>query len=104
VVDAVSVGDERVGQGTQIQQLVPVGVVPGQPGDLQAQDDPGLAQADIGDQLSEPAPARGGRARAAQVIVDHHDLIPGPAQGPGPAGQIVLPVQALGMVHRLRQR
>jgi hypothetical protein len=65
---------------------------------------PGPAQADIGDQLSEPAPARRRGTRAAQIIIDHHDLIPGPAQRLGPAGQVVLPVQALGVAGHLRQR
>jgi hypothetical protein len=39
------------------QQLIPVGVRPGQPRHLQRQDDPGLAQAHVSDQLGEPRPA-----------------------------------------------
>jgi hypothetical protein len=42
MVDAVSVGDQRVGHPGQIQQPLPVGVVAGQPGALQRQHDPNL--------------------------------------------------------------
>ena len=45
VVDAVGVGDQRVGHPGQVQQPVPVGVVAGQPGHLQRQHDPDLARA-----------------------------------------------------------
>ena len=72
VIDPVGVGDQRVGQRAQIQQLIPVGVVAGQPRHLDAEHDPDLAQADIGDQVLEPVPRRRLRTGAAQVGVDHH--------------------------------
>ncbi len=104
VVDAVGVGDQRAGQRAQVQQLVPVGVRPGQPGDLQREDDPGLAEPDIGDQLGEPGAARRARAGPAQVLVDHHHLVRGPAQPRRALPQVVLPGQALGMDPDLQQR
>ena len=52
----------------------------GQPGHLQSQDDPGLAQPDVGDQVGEALPARRGGGGAAQVLIDHDDLMAGPAQ------------------------
>ena len=59
VIDTVGVGDQRVRQRAQVQQLVPVGVVAGQPAHLDPEDDPDLTQADIGDQLLEPFPGGG---------------------------------------------
>jgi hypothetical protein len=73
VIHPVSVGDQSVGDRAQVQQLIPVGVVAGQPRHLDAQHDPDLAQADIGDQLLETGPSRGLRPGAAQIGIDHHD-------------------------------
>ena len=74
VVDAVGVGDQRVGQRAQVQQLIPVGVVAGQPADLDAEDDAHSSQADIGDQILEPFPTRRLRPRTG----------PGPYRSPAP--------------------
>ena len=59
MVDAVGVGDQRVGHPGQVQQPVPVGVVAGQAGDLQRQHDPHLPEPDLGGQLGEPRAAGG---------------------------------------------
>jgi hypothetical protein len=67
VIDAVSVGDQRVGQRAQMQQPIPVGVVTGQPTDLDAEHDPDPAQTDIGNQFLEPLPRARLSAGAAQA-------------------------------------
>ena len=41
VVEAVLVADEGAGHGADFEELVPVGVVAGQPGAFQAEHDPG---------------------------------------------------------------
>ena len=85
VVDAVLVADQCAGQGADLQQPVPVGVVPGQPGNLQAQHDAGVAHADLGDQPLEPFPVGGRRPGLALVGVDGDDLFGRPAQGDRPS-------------------
>ena len=59
VIQPVLVADQRGRHGADLQQPVPVGVVAGQPGDLQAQHDPGAAHADLGDQPLEAFPVGG---------------------------------------------
>lgn len=83
---------------------MPVGVVPRQPGDLEADDDAGLAHADVGDEPLEAFPALGAGAGAAQVIVDDDDLVGGPAERHGPAAQRVLAVGGGGVLQHLAQR
>ena len=63
VVEAVLVADQRPGERADLEQPVPVGVVAGQARDLEAEHDPGLAQADLGDQALEALAAgrRGAR-------------------------------------------
>ena len=59
VIQPVLVADQRGRHGADLQQPVPVGVVAGQPGHLQAQHDPGPAHADLGDQPLEAFPVGG---------------------------------------------
>jgi hypothetical protein len=80
---------------------VPVGGVAGQPGAFQAEDDPGPAEGDLGDQLLESFPVRGGGAGVALVDVDDGDLAGGPAQRDRPAAQVVLADRGLGVVDDL---
>ena len=50
VVHAVLVENERIGEGADLQQAMPVGVVPRQAGHLQPHDDAGAPHADIAHQ------------------------------------------------------
>ena len=59
VVEAVLVADQGAGHGADLQELVPVGVVAGQPGAFQAEHDPGPSQRYLGDHLLEALPAGG---------------------------------------------
>jgi len=90
MIDAVGIGDQRVGHPGQVQQPVPVGVVAGQPRALQRQHDPDLPEPDLGSQFGEPRAARGGGTTDPQVVVDHPHRATRPAQRHGPAGQVVL--------------
>ena len=103
MVDAVGVGDQRVADPGQVQQPVPGGVVAGQPGDLQRQDDPDLAEGDLGDHALEPVPLPGHRPGDAQVAVDDPDRLPRPAQLLGTADQVVLAGGRLGVPLHLDQ-
>jgi hypothetical protein len=82
---------------------VPVGVVAGQPGHFQADHDPGLAHANVGDQPLEPVAPFGGGAGPAEVIIDHDDLPGGPAQRGRPLPQPVLPLGRGGVLQHLPQ-
>ena len=101
VIEAVFVADQRAGHAAELQELVPVGGVAGQPGAFQAQDDPGPAEGDLGDQLLESFPVGGGGAGLALVDVDHGDLAGGPAERDRLAAQVVLADRGLGVVQDL---
>ncbi len=80
MIDAVGVRDQGVRQRAQVQQLIPVGVVASQPADLDAEDDPDMPEADVGDEFLEALPCSGLRTRPSQVRVDHPDLMRIPAE------------------------
>ena len=101
MVDAVGVGDEGVADPGQVQKPVPGGVVPREPGDLQRQDDPDLAEGDLGEHALEPVPLPGHRPADSQVAVDDPDRAGGPAQLPGAGGQVVLAGRGLGVALHL---
>jgi hypothetical protein len=77
--------------GADLDELLPVGGVAGQPGAFQAEHDAGPAQGDLGDQLLEPGPVGGAGAGAALVDVDDVDLVLGPAERHRAAFEVVLP-------------
>ena len=75
VIEPVAVAYHRVGHATQIQQPVPVRVVARQPGDLQAEHQPGVPERDLRGQPGEPGALRQPRAGDPEVLVDHDDLL-----------------------------
>ena len=104
VVDPVAVDQQRVGEPGQLQQPGQVRRRAGQPGNLQPEDRPDLAEADPADHLAEAAAVLGGPAGQAQVGVDDHHVAVGPAQPHRLVGQRVLPGGRLGVLPHLRQR
>ncbi len=103
VVEPVAVADEGVGHPAQVQQSIPVGVVAGQAGDFQAQHDAHMAQGDIGGEAGETTPGGHPRPRQAEVLVDHDDRLPCPAQLDRPFHQGVLAVGRLPVAFQLRR-
>jgi len=104
VVQALTVADDHAEDRAQLQQLVPVAVVAGQARSVQAQHQPGLAQADLGDQALEAVALGACGARLAQVVVDHRDPLARPAKPGGPVGQAVLQLRALLVLADLARR
>ena len=59
VIQAVFVADQGVIVGADLDELLPVGRVAGQPGAFQAEHDPGTPERHLGDQVPEPFPVGG---------------------------------------------
>ena len=93
----------RTSASWRTEQPVPRGVIPGEPGGLQRQDDPDLAEGDLGDHALESGPLPGHRPGDAQVAVDDPDRLPRPAQLPGPVHQVILAGGGLGIAFKLGQ-
>jgi len=89
-VDPVLVGDQRPGEGAEVEQLVPVGRGAGKPRNLKREDHADLAEPDLGDQLLEAEAALARCARAASVLVDDGDRLGRPVERERPLAQGVL--------------
>src|ERR1035438_6684683 len=74
---------------------------PRQPGHLDAQHDTCTSHRDLRDEPEKASPGIRRRGRHPQVIVDHHDLRPCPAQRDGPLGEPVLQPRRLRMLKHL---
>ena len=98
IVEAFFIQDQRAGQGADLQQPVPIEAIAGQPGDLQAQHNAGVAQSDLGHQLLKTFPIDGGGGRVALVAVDDVDPVVRPAQRHRPLLEGILPLGALGVL------
>jgi hypothetical protein len=90
VENAVTVGDERVEQGADLEQLVPVAAGAGEPGHLDPEYQADATKADLGDQPLKSRPGLGRSTGPAQIIVDDHDPLRHPAKLLGAFDQGVL--------------
>ena len=104
IVHAILVEDQRVGERADLQQPVPVGVVPRQTRDLEPHDDARAPHAHLGDQaLKALAPSRRG-ARLALIAVDDDDPLVGPAECRRARAKRVLALRALDVLDDLPHR
>ena len=103
VVDAVLVDDQGVGQGADLQQAIPVTAGAGQAGGFQAEDGPGLAQPDLGDQELEAVAAHRGGTGESLVLIDDGDGRGRPTQILGTLHEVVLPGRAGGVFADLKE-
>jgi len=101
VIDAVGIADQGIGHATEIEQAVPVGVVAGQAGDLEAEHDADPAQGHLGGHAGEAVAVGGASAGDAEIVVNHSDLLACPAQPARLLDQSVLPVGRFPMACNL---
>jgi hypothetical protein len=80
VVEAIVVGEQDAEDRTQLDDLVPILARAGQPAHLQAEDQPDMVEADLGEQALEAEPSFGRGAALALVLVDDEDALGKPAE------------------------
>jgi hypothetical protein len=98
VEEALAVGDQHPEQRAQFQQLMPITVVARQPRGVEAQHQPCLAEADLGDQPLEAATAIARGAGLPKVVINDFNPFLGPTKRRRPVDQPVLQLRALLML------
>ena len=101
IVQAVIVAQQTAHKRAELQQRVPVTAVSSEPRSLQRQHDADTPFADRHQQPFEARPRRPA-AGAAEILVDHHGLVP--AQAAGPIRKSILTAAALVIVPQLIRR
>ena len=81
VVDPVEIDDPRLDQAAQLEQVMPVAAVAGEPRRVEAQHSADLARAERRDQPLETGPGDHAARRAAEIVVDHLDSAEAPGVG-----------------------
>ena len=102
VVDAIGIGEQGVGDATQVEEAIPVRVVARQARDLEAHHDAHLEEGDIGGELGEAGALGDAVGRDAEILVEDRDLVSRPAEVDGALDQGVLPLGRLAVVDDLR--
>jgi hypothetical protein len=75
MVEAIGIGDERIHQGTQIEQVIPITVVARHARDVDGYDDADVAQSHLGHQPIEADPCNAAAAAThAKVFIDDRHL------------------------------
>jgi hypothetical protein len=95
------IADEAAAEAAEVEELVPVGAVAGQPRDIVGEYDPDIAEGDAADQLGEADPPARRAGGLAQVAIDDVDRGLRPAAGNRLQPEVILQPQALLMANDL---
>src|SRR5712691_1443346 len=90
MVDAIVVANESIGDTAELQQAIPIRVVPREARNFQSENDAHVSQGDFAGEASEPGALVGGGTGQPQIFIDDDHLLFGPTQLSGPIGQGVL--------------
>ena len=102
IIDPIVIHNQCLRQCAEIDQMMPVAIVPRQAGRLQGKDRSNLSIAHRREQFPKPRSVFGSRSGAPQVIIDHDNFTK--LQLAGFFRQLVLPTLALPMFANLMHR
>ena len=83
IVETFAVGEDHAEQRAQLEELMPVTVVAGQPRGVEAEHQAGVAEPDLGEELLDAVALAARRARLAEILVDDVDALTRPAEPDG---------------------
>ena len=95
IVDAVLVGQEGVEDRAPFQEMIPVGIGPGQPANLETKEDADVIQIHLGHDPSKVVPALGTGAASTLIAGDDDYPVWGPSPGDGEIAQLGLDLSRL---------
>lgn len=70
IVETFAVGNDDAEERAQIEELMPIAIVAGKPGRVEADDEAGVPQSDLGNQLLEAHPLNGPGSGFAKIFID----------------------------------
>jgi predicted RNA methylase len=90
MIEAIGIGNQRVGEPGQFNEPVPVGVIACQARDLQAQHQTDTSQSHIGSKLAKAGASHDAGARHSQIGIDDQNALFRPAKFASATRQLVL--------------
>lgn len=104
IIQSFAIGDEDTEQRAQVEKLMPVPVIAGEPRSVKTDDQTGMTQSDLGDQLLEAQPLSTGGSRFAEIVVDHAYTLSWPAERYGAIHEPILQFRTFLMMPHLTDR
>ena len=101
IIETFAVGNDDAEERAQIEELMPVAIVAGKPGSVEADDEAGITQSDFGNQLLEAHPLDGPGSGFAKIFIDDVHAFMRPAEGHGTVDEAVLQFRAFLMMPHL---
>jgi hypothetical protein len=98
IVDPFFVHHQRVGQGTNLDEAIPITARAGEARRFQAEDSAGTSQTDLRDEELKAVSTDGGSPGMALILIDDRDMLTGPSQIERALYQVILARGAAGMV------
>src|SRR5207253_874129 len=97
VIEAVIIGEQRVGDPAQVQQTVPISVVACESGQFQAKDDADVTECHLGREVAETRADGDAVGRGALVFIDDDYLVALPTELERACDELVLASSRLGV-------
>src|SRR5436190_22923462 len=104
MIDAIVVADECVGDAAQLQESIPICIVPRQTRYFQSEYDANMSQRDFTCEASKSGALIGAGARQPQIFIDEDHILFGPDQLASPVGKGVLSGCSLAVILALVRR
>jgi hypothetical protein len=90
IIDPIGVGNKRIEQRADLQKLMPIAARSGQPRHLNPENQPDIAEADFRHQSLKTKPPLDAGTGTAQIVIDHDNSLPRPAEMERPIDQRIL--------------
>ena len=91
IVETLAIGDDDAEERAPIEELMPIAIVAGGPGGVEAYDRARMARSDLGGQLPEARPLDGPGSGFAQILINDMHALMRPAESDGAVDEAVLP-------------
>jgi len=76
MIDTVGIGDQRVSDAAEIEQAIPIGIVAGEAGDLESENNPDVAKCDLRGEPRKTTPLVDTGSGNTEVFIDDDHLLP----------------------------
>src|SRR5262249_10871434 len=98
MINAIGIANERVGQAGEIDEPVPIGVIAGEPRDLEAEHETDACESHFSSKAGKARPCDRAGTGKAEVLVDDNDTILWPPELTSLGGERILPLRRLAIV------
>ena len=98
MIEAVSIADESVGETSQINEAMPIGVVAGEPRCFKAEHEADVGERHFGGEPGKSGTGDGAGPREAKILINDKDALIRPTEFARLAGQGVLALRRLSIV------